>query len=112
MKIEVRKMGKVNILDITGKMVMGEGDVMLRDRMKELIDAGETHFVLNMLAVPHLDSASIGEIVSCHKRVAERDGAIKVAIQGKVHEAFNMARLYRVFDMFPDVEAALADFVH
>ena len=111
MTIEVRKKGTVSIVDVTGKMSFGEGDSALRDRVKELLEAGETLFLLNLLGVPHMDSASIGEVVACHKRVLEKGGAIKLAIQGKVHETFNMARLYRVFDIFPDVESALADFV-
>ena len=111
MKIEVRKKGKVSIVDVTGRMSLGEGDSALRDRVKELLGAGDTLILLNLLHVPHMDSASIGEVVACHKRAAEKGGTVKVVIQGKVHETFNMARLYRVFDIFADVESALADFV-
>jgi len=111
MKIEVRKMGKVSIVDVTGKMSLGEGDDALRDRVKALVDGGDTLILLNLLHVPHMDSASIGEVVACHKRAVEKGGTVKVVIQGKVHETFNMARLYRVFEIFSDVESALADFV-
>ena len=111
MTIAVRKKGKVNIVEVTGRMGLGEGDAALRDCVKALVDSGETLVLLDLLHVPHLDSASLGEVVACHKRLAEKGGTVKIVIQGKVHEIFNMARLYRVFEIFSDVESALADFV-
>ena len=68
-------------------------------------------FVLDMVQVPWLDSASIGEIVACYKRIRERQGQMKVAIVGKAHTVVAISGLDRVFELYDDVEAALASFV-
>ncbi|MCZ6778905.1 MAG: STAS domain-containing protein [Acidobacteria bacterium] len=111
MKIAKVKRGKVNILHLSGKMTIGEGDVMLREEVRKLLDEGETHFILDMLGVPFMDSASIGEVVACSKRAGEKKGLIKLVMKDRVHNLFTMTRLDRVFDIYDGVEDALAGFV-
>jgi anti-sigma B factor antagonist len=111
MKIEVRKKGSVNILDMAGRMVIGDGDVQLRRIMRDLLAKGERFFVLNMKEVNWLDSGSVGEVVACRKRVADKDGSIKLVLQGgKAHDVFTTFSLDKVFEIAPDVETALALF--
>lgn len=111
MKIEVRKAGKVSILDLSGKMVIGKGDRLLADKIHELLDAGERNFILNMEGVPWLDSGGIGEVVACYKRVRENDGQIKLEkLSGKAHDLFTMTALNRVFEIFNDEQEALGSF--
>ena len=112
MKIDVRKRGKVAILHVSGKMTIGEGDVMLRTQVRGLIEEGEKLFIFDMLDVPFMDSASIGEVVACSKRAGERGGSIKLAVKDRVHGLFTMTRLDKVFDIFENVEDALAAFVN
>jgi anti-sigma B factor antagonist len=111
MRIDVRKVGNVNILDMTGKMVVGEGDVLLRKTMRGLLNEGEKFFVFNMLEVNWLDSGSVGEVVACRKRVAEKEGDIKLILQGRAHDVFTTFSLNKVFEITPDLEVALASFV-
>ncbi len=84
---------------------------MLRDEVRGLLEAGETLFILDMLEVPFMDSASIGEVVACSKRAGERSGLIKLVVKDRVHNLFTMTRLDKVFEIFGSVEDALAGFV-
>jgi anti-sigma B factor antagonist len=112
MAIEVRKKNDVTILDISGKLTIGQGDVQLREKFQELLDAGGKKFVFNMLKVPYVDSAGLGETVACHKRVKERGGIIRLVMapQSKSQAVFVLAALDRVFEIYPDVEKAEAAF--
>ena len=113
MTINVRKVGKINIVDMSGKMTIGKGDVLLRKSFRELLQAGERLFIFNMENVPWLDSAATGEVVACHKRAREVDGIIKIVMptKAKTHEVFVLASLDRVFSIFEDEKEALASFV-
>ena len=111
MKILVRKKGNVNILDLSGKMVIGEGDKLLAETVRGLLEGGERYFLLNMEKVPWLDSGGIGEVVASFKRVREREGVIKlVKLSSKAHDLFTMTALNKVFEIFGDEEDALGSF--
>ncbi len=110
MKIDVRKKGSVNIVDMAGRMIVGEGDVLLRDTMLELLDQGERLFVFDMQQVNWLDSGSVGEVVACRKRAVALDGDIKLVMQGRAHDVFTTFSLNKVFEISPDIETALASF--
>lgn len=110
MKINVRKKGNIHILEMTGKMTIGEGDVLLRDTMRDLLDKDERLFVFDMLLVNWLDSSSVGEVVACHKRAVAMGGDIKLVLRGRAHDVFTTFILNKVFDIAPDLETALASF--
>lgn len=111
MAISTRKKGKVAIIDLSGRLALGGGDVELRDVFKRLVEQGETLFVLNLKDVPWMDSAAIGEIVACNKRAREKGGVVKVVLSPKAKELLTVAGIYFIFEVFDDVEAALASFV-
>ncbi len=111
MKIEVRKKGKVVILDMSGKLDMGTGDVVLRDTFKELLERDERLFVFNMKDVFWMDSAGLGELIACNKRARERGGIIRLVLSPKAHEVLTISRVIVVFDIYDDVESAIASFV-
>jgi anti-sigma B factor antagonist len=112
MAIEVRKEGEVVMVDISGRMTIGKGDVELREKFADLLAAGERNFVFNMTGVSYVDSAGVGETVACQKRVREKDGIIRLVMptEGKVHQIFVIAYLDRAFEIFEDEQAALAAF--
>ncbi|HKQ61093.1 MAG TPA: STAS domain-containing protein [Candidatus Polarisedimenticolaceae bacterium] len=110
MTIQTRKKGKITILDLNGPLTLGEGDAQLRDVLKQQLDAGETLFIFNMRDVNYLDSAGIGELVACNKRVCERHGTIKLVLNPKGRQILMVPQVHRIFDLFDDVEAALASF--
>ena len=92
-------------------MVIGQGDKLLADKVRELLKAGEKFFILNMEGVPWLDSGGIGEVVACYKRVKEKEGLIKLEkLSGKAHDLFTMTALNRVFEIFDNEQDALGSF--
>jgi anti-sigma B factor antagonist len=111
MKATVRKLGKVSVLDISGKITIGEGDVLLREKVTELLDAGENRIVLNLEKVKYMDSAGIGELVACYKRAKEKDGNVKLLNpSGKVYDLLQLTKLEEVFDTYRDEGEALGSF--
>jgi anti-sigma B factor antagonist len=110
MQLNTRQKGNITIVAMSGQMTAGEGELKLRDKMKELLESGVKLYVLDLTQVPWLDSLSLGELIACNKRVRERGGVIKVVLSPKTREILSIARVYTAFDVFEDVEAALASF--
>lgn len=110
MRIKQRKAGRVIVLEIAGKMTIGDGDVLLKQRVSDLLEQGEKNLILDMRDVPMLDSASVGEVVACHRRMVAVDGKIKLVLHGRLHDTFTMTHLDRVFEIFDSVEPALGSF--
>jgi anti-sigma B factor antagonist len=110
MEIRARVRDRVCILDLSGRMTLGGGDVVLKDKVTQLLGTGEQRFVLNMAQVPYLDSAAVGEIVAAHKRVREAGGEMKVVLGPRAQEVFVITRLNLVLDVHDDEDSAVAAF--
>lgn len=111
MKATVRKLGEVSVVDINGKITIGEGDVLLREKVNELLDAGESRILLNLEKVKYMDSAGIGELVACYKRAKEKSGTVKLLNpSGKVYDLLQLTKLEEVFDTYRDEKEALGSF--
>lgn len=110
MKIDVRKKGRICILDISGEIKLGEPTKLLREKCKELLAAEERLFVYNMTKVPWIDSSGVGEVVACRNRIMERDGQIRAVLKDKAHGIFIRFELQKVLDIYKDLEEALASF--
>jgi len=111
MKASVRQVGKVSIVDLSGKITIGEGDVVLRERVHELLDGGQQHVLLNLEKVSYMDSAGIGELVACYKRAKEKEGTVKLLNpSGKVYDLLQLTKLEEVFETYRDEGEALVSF--
>ena len=111
MKATVRQVGPVSVVDISGKITIGEGDVVLRERVSELLDGGQAKILLNLEKVKYMDSAGIGELVACYKRAKEKDGSVKLLNpSGKVYDLLQLTKLEEVFETFKDEKEALVSF--
>lgn len=110
-KATVRQVGNVSVLDLTGKITIGEGDVILRDKVHELLDSGRSQILLNFEKITYMDSAGIGELVACYKRAREKGGAVKLLKPvGKVLDLLQLTKLEQVFDTYADENDALKAF--
>ena len=109
-KIETRRIGDVCILEISGEIRIGPPTAMLRQKSRELIEAGERLFVLNMLEVPWLDSSGLGEVFASYKRAREHEGEVKLVLRGKSYSLFTITQLDKVFEIFDNPEDAVASF--
>lgn len=111
MKATVRQVGPVSVVDISGKITIGEGDVVLREKVSELLDGGQAKIVLNLEKVKYMDSAGIGELVACYKRAKEKDGSVKLLNpSGKVYDLLQLTKLEEVFETYKDEKEALVSF--
>ena len=111
MKIVERQVGNVVILDLHGKILIGEGDDALRDAVTRVVDSGKTKILLNLADVPYVDSAGLGEIVRCYTTVSRKGGRLKlVNLTKKIQDLLAITKLLTVFDVYEDEAEALASF--
>jgi len=110
--LEHAREGDVVVLEVAGKLIIGHGDVLLRAKLQELLDAGGLQFVLDVTRVSYMDSAGLGAVASCSKRCRDAGGVLKVVTRprSKPHTLFKVTGLSRVFEMFADRGAALRSF--
>jgi anti-sigma B factor antagonist len=108
MQNTTRQVGDVTVLDISGRITLGEGNVMLREIVRELIDKGNRKIVLNLGEVQYVDSSGLGELVKTHTTVRNRSGQLRlVNLNKRIHDLLQMTRLAAVFDIEPDEASAI-----
>jgi anti-sigma B factor antagonist len=111
MHAATREVGEVSVVDISGRITLGEGNVILRDIVRGLVREGKTKIVLNLAGVEHIDSAGIGELVGSHTAVHRAGGKLKMANPGiRVQDMLKMTSLNTVFDIYPDEASAIKSF--
>lgn len=111
MKIIQRNKDDVTILDMEGRITIGEGDVIMRDAIMGLLDMGRSKILLNMSRVTYMDSSGVGELLSCLTKVGERNGEFKLLkISTKIKNLLHIAQILTVFEYFNDEEQALASY--
>ena len=111
MKTKVRNIGKVSILDLSGKITIGEGDVILREEVNKLLETDRKSLLLNLDKVTYMDSAGIGELVACFKRASEAGAKLKLLNpSGRVSDLLSLTKLQQVFEIFSEEKEALVSF--
>lgn len=110
-KATVRQAGDVSIVDLSGRITLGEGSGLVRSTIKNLVSAGKKNILLNLKDVSYIDSAGLGEMVGSYATVTNGGGNIKLLHpQAKVHDLLQVTKLYTVFIAFDDEMAALRSF--
>ena len=105
MQIEERSAGDVTVLDLKGKMTLGEGDELLKDKINSLIQQGRRKVVLNLEGVPYIDSAGLGEIVRTYTTISRQGGSLKLLnLTKRITDLLAITKLLTVFDTY-DTEA-------
>jgi anti-sigma B factor antagonist len=111
MVIEERVIGDVTILDLKGKMTLGEGDELLKDKINSLIHQGQKKLLLNLEGVPYIDSAGLGEIVRTYTTVSRQGGSLKlVNLTKRITDLLSITKLLTVFETFDSEPEALKSF--
>ena len=111
MQIEERSAGDVIILDLKGKMTLGEGDELLKDKINSLIHQGHKKLLLNLEGVPYIDSAGLGEIVRTYTTVSRQGGNLKlVNLTKRITDLLSITKLLTVFETFDSEKDAVASF--
>lgn len=110
-KVNVRHSGNVAIIDLTGKITLGDGSGMVRSTIKDLVSGGARNILVNLRDVTYLDSAGLGELVGSYATVTNAGGQIKLLhAQGKVKDLLAVTKLYTVFVTFDDEGEAVRSF--
>ena|SRR5437899_8154336 len=110
-KANVRRAGDVAIVDLAGKITLGEGSGLVRNTIKDLVNSGQKNILINLKEVSYIDSAGLGEIVGSYATVTNVQGNIKLLHpQAKVHDLLQVTKLYTVFVAFDDEQEALRSF--
>jgi anti-sigma B factor antagonist len=111
MKISPRQVDGVTILDCSGRITLGEGSVVLRDAVRDLLSKGQKKILLNLGEVNYIDSSGIGELVSAFTTVRNQGGELKLLnLTKKVHDLLQITKLYTVFDIRDDEASAVQAF--
>ena len=109
--IASREVDGVTILDLSGRITLGEGSVQLRDAVRDLISKGAKSILLNLGDVNYIDSSGLGELVSAFTTAKNQGGEIKLLnLTKKVHDLLQLTKLYTVFDIKDDEASAIASF--
>jgi anti-sigma B factor antagonist len=111
MEVTRREVGDVVILDLAGKLTIGQGDVVLRGAVVDELDAGKNRLVVNLGGVKVIDSSGLGELIRCKVTATGKGADVKLLNANvKARKLITMAQLVGVFEMFDDEPSALASF--
>src|SRR5579875_1870159 len=109
--VKTRRIGNVAIVDLSGKITLGENTGILRDELRSLLAQGNKHIVLNMKDVNYVDSAGLGELVGAYTTAANQGGAVKLLhLQGKMRDLMQITKLHTIFPAFEDEQQAVSSF--
>ena len=105
MQITERVVSDVMVLDLKGKVTLGEGDELLKDKVNSVVNQGHRKIVLNLAGVPYLDSAGLGEVVRAYTTVSRQGGSLKLLnLTKRITDLLSITKLLTVFETF-DLES-------
>lgn len=111
MKVNTRQVDGVTILDLSGRITLGEGSITLRDSIRDLIAKGQKNILLNLADISYLDSSGLGELVTAYTTTKNAGGEMKLLnLTKKVHDLLQITKLYTVFDVKDDEASAVSSF--
>jgi len=111
MKIEERALENVVVLDLKGKLTIGEGDELLKETIQKLMEQGHKQLLLNLADVPYVDSAGLGEIVRTYTTVNRQGGSLKLLnLTKRITDLLAITKLLTVFDTYESEAEAVSSF--
>jgi anti-sigma B factor antagonist len=106
-----RDSGEIIVVDLSGRIILGEGSALLRKTVRDLLEEKRHKIVLNLGDVDYIDSSGIGELVSAYTAVKNRGGDLKLLnLTKKVRDLIQLTKLYTVFDVYTDESSAIGSF--
>ena len=110
-KLNTRQVGNVTVVDVAGKITLGEGSAALRENLRDLMTKGQNKILLNLADVTYIDSSGIGELVSAYTSVANTGGQLKLLnLNKRVKDLLQITKLYTVFEVKEDEADAIRSF--
>ena len=112
LSIASREVNGVTVLDLSGRITLGEGSVQLRDAVRDLIGKGQKNILVNLGDVNYIDSSGLGELVSAYTTARNQGAHLKLLkLTKKVHDLLQLTKLYTVFDIYDDEASAIASYM-
>ena len=110
-KLNTRQVGDVSVIDVAGRITLGEGSSALRDTLRDMVSKNQKKILLNLGEVSYIDSSGIGELVSGFTTVTNSGGNLKLLnLNKRVKDLLQITKLYTVFDVHEDEAAAIRSF--
>ena len=110
-KMSSRQVGDVTVVDATGRITLGEGASVFRDKIRDLAAKGDKKILVNLADVSYIDSSGIGEMVSSFTTVTNHGGQLKLlSLTKRVKDLLQITKLYTVFEVFEDEASAVRSF--
>ncbi len=111
MQIVERTVADVMILDLKGKMTLGEGDELLKDKINSIVHQGKKKILLNLADVPYIDSAGLGEVVRTYTTVSRQGGSLKLLnLTKRIQDLLAITKLLTVFETYDSEDEAVKSF--
>ena len=111
LNIRERQVGDVTVLDMDGRITIGEGSVALRSAIRRLLEEGKKNILLNLAGVGYIDSSGIGELVSSYTAIKNQEGQLKLlSLTEKLRDLLTITKLLTVFDAYDTEADALSNF--
>jgi anti-sigma B factor antagonist len=110
-KAASREIGDVTVIDMDGRITLGEGGSLLRDLIRENLASGHMKIVMNLAGINYMDSTGLGELVSGYRLVKSQGGELKLLnLNKKISDLLQVTKLYAVFDIHNDENQAVSSF--
>jgi len=110
-KLNSRQVGDVTVLDLAGRITLGEGSSTMRDALKDVLARGHNKILLNLSEVSYIDSSGIGELVSAFTTVTNQGGQLKLlGLNKRVKDLLQITKLYTVFEVFDEESTAMRSY--
>ena len=111
MKFSIRNVNDIAVIDVDGKVVLGDGDVEIKQIVDGLLQKGSKKILLNLAKVPYLDSAGLGEIIRCFTALRRSGGHFKLLSPNqRIIDLLNITKLLNVFDCYDSESSAIKSF--
>ena len=110
-RLTVRQVGDVSVLDANGRITLGEGASAFRDQIRELMAKGNNKILVNLADVSYIDSSGIGELVSAYTTLANQKGQLKLLhLNKRIKDLLQITKLYTIFEVMEDEAAGIRSF--
>ena len=110
-KLSTRQVGNVSVIDVAGRITLGEGSSALRETLRDMVAKNQNKILLNLADVTYIDSSGIGELVSGYTTVTNTGGALKLLnLNKRVKDLLQITKLYTVFEVHEDEAAAIRSY--
>ena len=110
-QVTTRQVGDVSVVDVVGRITLGEGGITLRETMRGLVSKGNKKVLLNLGEVSYIDSSGVGELVAAFTTVTNQGGVLKLlSLTNRVKDLLQITKLYTVFEVFDSETSAVQSF--